>query len=140
MIPIHNESEYAIPRENAAKAIDQVSRIVNASPPEYRVNFPLEVRFVPGDDIPMSPASGSDSCYIGAYVASLKWAPAYFAEFEELMRDYQGRPHWGKSFTRSGQELRDLYPAYETFNRLRQSCDPQGLFRNSFVDRVFPDH
>jgi L-gulonolactone oxidase len=106
----------------------------------YRVNFPMEVRFVAADDIPMSPASGRDSCYIGAYVASRKWAPDYFAEFEDLMHDYQGRPHWAKSFSRSAQELRDLYPAYDCFNRLRQSCDPQGLFRNSFVDRVFSAH
>ena len=25
------------------------------------------------------------------------------------------------------------------FNRLRRSCDPHGLFRNSFVDRLFPE-
>ncbi len=137
-IPIHQETEYAIPIERAAEAIDRTRRMVLKA--NYRVNFPMEVRFVAADDIPMSPASGRDSCYIGAYVASLKWAPAYFAEFEELMRDYQGRPHWAKSFTLSGEELRDLYPAYDAFNRLRQTCDPQGLFRNSFVDRVFPGH
>ena len=135
-IPIHQETEYAIPIEHAAEAIDRTRQMVLQA--DYRVNFPMEVRFVAADDIPMSPASGRDSCYIGAYVASLKWAPAYFAEFEELMRDYQGRPHWAKSFSRTARELRDLYPAYDNFNRLRQACDPHGLFRNSFVDRVFP--
>ena len=83
-------------------------------------------------------AGGRDSCYIGAYVGSLKWAPLYFADFEALMQDYEGRPHWGKSFTRSHTELRKLYPAYDAFDRLRRTCDPQDLFRNSFVDRVFP--
>lgn len=136
-IPIHQETEYAIPIEHAADAIDRTRKMVLQA--DYRVNFPMEVRFVAADDIPMSPASGRDSCYIGAYVASLKWAPSYFAEFEELMRDYQGRPHWAKSFTRSASELRDLYPAYDSFNRLRRECDPHGLFRNSFVDRVFPE-
>jgi len=136
-IPIHQEAEYAIPIEHAAEAIDRTRMMVLKA--DYRVNFPMEVRFVAADDIPMSPASGRDSCYIGAYVAGLKWASAYFAEFEELMRDYQGRPHWAKSFTRSWEELRNLYPAYDSFNQLRQSCDPQGLFRNRFVDRVFPD-
>jgi L-gulonolactone oxidase len=97
----------------------------------------MEVRFVAADDIPMSPACGRDSCYIGAYVSSLKWAPHYFKDFETLMQDYQGRPHWGKTFTRTRAELRALYPAYDDFDRLRQRCDPQGLFRNSFVDRVF---
>jgi L-gulonolactone oxidase len=135
-IPVHQETEYAIPIEQAAEAIDRTRKMVLQA--NYRVNFPMEVRFVAADDIPMSPASGRDSCYIGAYVASRKWAPDYFAEFEDLMRDYQGRPHWAKSFSRPAQELRDLYPAYDSFNRLRQECDPYGLFRNSFVDRVFP--
>ncbi len=105
---------------------------------DYRVNFPLEVRFVAADDIPLSPASGRDSCYLGAYVGSPKWAKTYFAEFESLMRDYEGRPHWGKTFSRTQKELRTLYPAYNAFNRLRRTCDPQGIFRNTFVDRVFP--
>jgi len=135
-IPIHQEAEYAIPIARAAQAIDDMRKIVLKA--DYRVNFPLEVRFVASDDIPMSPAGGRDSCYIGAYVGSLKWAPLYFADFEVLMQDYEGRPHWGKSFTRSHTELRKLYPAYDAFDRLRRTFDPQGLFRNSFVDRVFP--
>jgi FAD/FMN-containing dehydrogenase len=106
---------------------------------DYRVNFPLEVRFVAADDIPLSPANGRDSCFIGPYVSSTKWAAPCFADFEALMHDYGGRPHWGKSFSLSGQQIRDRYPAYDAFNRLRQHCDPHGLFRNSFVDRVFPE-
>jgi FAD/FMN-containing dehydrogenase len=135
-IPIHQEAEYAIPIARAAEAIQEMRRMVLKA--NYRVNFPMEARFVAADDIPMSPACGRDSCYIGAYVSSLKWAPPYFAEFEALMHDYDGRPHWGKSFSRSQQELWRLYPAYDDFDRLRRRCDPHGLFRNRFVDRVFP--
>jgi L-gulonolactone oxidase len=53
------------------------------------------------------------------------------------MRDYEGRPHWGKSFSRTPAEFRQLYPAYDEFDQLRRRCDPDGLFRNSFSDRVF---
>jgi len=135
-IPIHQETEYAIPIDQAAQAIDETRQLVLKA--DYRVNFPMEVRFVAADDIPLSPASGRDSCFIGAYVSSLKWAPHLFAAFEELMHDYEGRPHWGKTFARTSQELRALYPDYDTFDRLRRQCDPHGLFRNSFVERVFP--
>jgi L-gulonolactone oxidase len=135
-IPIHQEAEYAIPIAGAAQAIDEMRKIVLKA--DYRVNMPMEVRFVAADDIPMSPAGGRDSCYIGAYVSSLKWAPSYFADFEALMQDYEGRPHWGKTFSRDHAALRELYPAYDEFDRLRRICDPHGLFRNSFVDRVFP--
>lgn len=135
-IPKHQEAEYAVPRERAAEAIDEVRRTVLAA--DYRVNFPLEVRFVAADDVPMSPTSGRDSCYIGAYVGSRKWAEPYFADFEGLIADHEGRPHWGKTFSRTAAELRALYPRYDDFDRVRRRCDPHGVFRNSFVDRVFP--
>jgi len=136
-IPRHQETEYAIDRKRAAEAIDRTRQLVEAA--SYRVNFPMEVRFVAADDVPMSPAYQRDSCYIGAYVSSLDWAPAYFAEFQDLMRDYQGRPHWGKTFHRTAGELRALYPQYDQFASLRRQLDPEGVFRNHFVDRVFPE-
>jgi FAD/FMN-containing dehydrogenase len=137
MIPIHNEAEYSVPLERAAEAIDALAKIVRAAPPEYRVNFPMEVRFVPADDIPMSPAFGRDSCYVGAYVASRKWTVPYHRDFENRMRDFDGRPHWGKLFSRTADDFARLYPQYQAFNEVRRRCDPQGLFRNAFVDRVF---
>jgi L-gulonolactone oxidase len=136
-IPLHQETEYAIPVAQAAQAIDETRKMILKA--DYKVNFPMEVRFVAADDIPMSPASGRDSCYIGAYVRSLTWAQGLFREFEALMSDYRGRPHWGKSFSRTREEIRELYPAYDNFNRLRRRCDPTGLFHNRFVDRVFAD-
>jgi L-gulonolactone oxidase len=137
-IPIHQETEYAIPIGAAAEAIQETRRLVLEG--SFRVNFPMEVRFVAADDIPMSPASGRNSCYIGAYVSSVQWAASYFAEFESLMRDYDGRPHWGKTFSRTAEDFRALYPAYEAFDRMRRRCDPHGLFHNSFVERVFSAH
>jgi L-gulonolactone oxidase len=134
-IPVHQETEYAIPIEQGAKAIEDLRKMVLKA--NYRVNFPLEVRFLEADDIPLSPASGRDSCFLGPYVSSRKWAPQYFAEFEELMLDYEGRPHWGKSFNRSAEQLQKLYPALGRFDELRRQNDHHGLFRNSFVDRVF---
>ncbi len=135
-IPRHQETEYAIPRSRAAAAVEEVRRMVERA--RYCVNFPMEIRFVAADDIPMSPASGRDSCYLGAYVSSVEWAAHYFADFETLMHDHDGRPHWGKSFTRTARQLRRLYPGYDRFAELRRACDPADVFRNAFVDRVFP--
>jgi FAD/FMN-containing dehydrogenase len=137
MIPIHNESEYAIPLEKAGEAIDRVAQVVCDAAPEYHVNFPLEVRFVPADNIPLSPATGRDSCYLGAYVASTKRTAPYHRDFERIMRDYDGRPHWGKLFSRTFRDFAELYPQYREFDALRKECDSNGIFRNAFIDRVF---
>ncbi|MCB0917587.1 MAG: FAD-binding protein [Actinobacteria bacterium] len=135
-IPKHQETEYAIPREQAAEAIEGMRRLV-LSASAYKVNFTQEVRFVAADDIAMSPASGRDSCYLGGYTSNLRTAPAYFLDFEQLMAQYRGRPHWGKSFNRDARQIRDLYPRYDEFARLRQQSDPQGVFGNRLLERIF---
>lgn len=137
-IPRHQETEYAIPRSRAAEGIEALRQLV-LSATGYKVNFPQEVRFVAADDIPMSPAFGRHSCYLGGYISSLKWAPSYFRDFEDKMANFEGRPHWGKSFNRSAAEIRALYPKYDEFSSLRQRCDPNGVFRNRFADRIFPN-
>ena len=92
---------------------------------------------MPGDNIPMSPATGRNSCYLGAYVASTKWTGPYHQDFEELMREYEGRPHWGKLFSRTPRDFAELYPQYRQFDAFRRERDPNGIFRNVFVERVF---
>jgi FAD/FMN-containing dehydrogenase len=135
-IPRHQETEYAIAVERAPQALDAVRRMILQTT-RFRVNFPLEVRFVAADDVPLSPACGRDVCFIGAYVASRRWAGPYFEAFEELIAEYDGRPHWGKTTSRTAADFRRLYPGYEEFDRIRRNCDPAGVFRNPFVDRVF---
>lgn len=134
-IPRHQESEYAVPREHAAETIDRLRQAVLAG--DYRVNFPMEVRWVAADDCPMSPTSGRDSTYVGAYVASRRWTRAYTADLEAIAADHGGRPHWGKDFTLSAAELRARYPGYDDFDALRRRLDPHGVFANAFTGRVF---
>lgn len=136
-IPRHQETEYAVPREVAPKVIEEIRRAVTRRDAPYRVNFPLEVRFVPADDCPMSPAFQRDSCFIGPYVASRSWAQAYFREAEAIFKDYQGRPHWGKHFSLTPADFARLYPEYRRFQEVRHHLDPAGLFANAFTERVF---
>ena len=70
-------------------------------------------------------------------MASSKWTGPYHRDFERLMGEYGGRPHWGKLFSRTAEDFAKLYPRYRPFNALRRACDPNGVFRNAFVDRVF---
>jgi L-gulonolactone oxidase len=88
----------------------------------------------------MSPATGRDSCYLGGYVASTKWTEPYHRDFEGLMGEYAGRPHWGKLFSRTARDFAELYPQYLQFDALRRECDPNEIFRNVFVERVFGAH
>ena len=46
------------------------------------------------------------------------------------------RPHWGKSFTCTAAELKAVYPKYNDFIALAKQYDPQGKFRNKFLENV----
>ena len=61
---------------------------------------------------------------------------AYFGAVEAVLRDLDGRPHWGKLHTRSAADLAPAYPRFEDFLSLRDRVDPDRLFTNPYLDRV----
>jgi L-gulonolactone oxidase len=102
----------------------------------FLLNFPVEVRFTAGDDIPLSTGSGRDNAYIAVHVfKGMKYEP-YFREVEAIMSDYDGRPHWGKIHFKSAVELERLYPEWKRYIEVRNRLDPEGVFTNDYLRRV----
>lgn len=133
----HPEMEYAIPAEYAAEALERLRSMIDAQ--GFRVNFVVEIRFVKGDDIWLSPAYQRDSCYIGVMMyRQEKVFPAYFRACEEIFLSYEGRPHWAKIHNLSPEQLAQLYPKYREFVQLRNRLDPERIFCNPHLDRIFP--
>ena len=136
----HRECEYAIPVERTAEALTALKEIVDEG--DFRTDLPVEVRFVKGDDILMSPANGRDVCYIGVNTKAHNEDPSaneLFARFEPLMKELGGRPHWGKHFTLVPDDLTRMYGSnYVTFKRIRAELDPTGLFENTLIRNLFP--
>ncbi len=128
------EMEWAIPREHAREAIERVLAI--ASRPQTRCVFPIEVRFVRGDDALLSPSHERDSCYIAVHQdRKLDW-PAYFREVEGVLAGYGGRPHWGKRHEQTAADLAPNYPRWAEFQAVRKRLDPDGRFANDYTERV----
>ncbi len=128
------EMEYSIPRADAREAVERVLELANR--PEYKVAFPIEVRFVAPDDAFLSTSHGRESCYIAVHHdRKLDWRP-YLDAVEATMKEYGGRPHWGKRHFRTAAELAPLYERWEDFQRVRARLDPEGVFRNAYTDRV----
>jgi xylitol oxidase len=53
---------------------------------------------------------------------------------EEKLAAFEARPHWGKLFTMAPDDLKSLYKQLPAFRGLLQQYDPQGKFRNTFLD------
>lgn len=128
------EMEYAIPRERGPEALRRVVELIRSRPVE--VFFPIEFRVVAADDAMLSPTHERPTAYIAVHqFEGMEWRP-YFEAVEAIMREYDGRPHWGKRHFQTAESLADVYPRWEDFQRARAELDPAGLFSNEYVDRV----
>ncbi|MGC1851235.1 MAG: D-arabinono-1,4-lactone oxidase [Solirubrobacterales bacterium] len=128
------EMEYGVPRERGPEAARRVIEWVRAN--RYPVFFPIEVRVAAGDDALLSPSHERDTAYIAVHqYRGMEWRP-FFEAVEGIMRDYGGRPHWGKRHFQTAATLAPLYPAWETFQMARDELDPERVFANEYASRV----
>ncbi|MGB6597916.1 MAG: D-arabinono-1,4-lactone oxidase [Candidatus Acidiferrum sp.] len=126
------QSEYFVPRQHAVEAILAVERLRDQIAPHLLIT---EIRAIAADDLWLSP------CYQQPCVTiHFTWKPDWPAVsqllpvIEKELAPFQGRPHWGKLFTMSPQKLRSHYPRMPEFVALAKKLDPQGKFRNDFLN------
>ncbi len=128
------EMEYGVPREHGPAAARRVIEWVRAH--HYPVFFPIEMRVAAGDDALLSPSHGRDTAYIAVHqYRGMEWRP-YFEAVEEIMRDYGGRPHWGKRHFQTAETLAPVYPEWAGFQAARDQLDPSRTFGNEYATRV----
>ena len=130
-----NEMEYHLPRENCLQALREIRDALEAQ--HHEVFFPIEVRFIKGDDLWLSPFYQRDTCSIAVHRTFDEDFQPYFATIEPIMRRHGGRPHWGKLNTLGAQDFRQLYPRWDDFVALRREYDPEGRFLNPYLASLF---
>lgn len=128
------ESEWAFPREVLPEVLPRILRVAEG----FAINFPIEVRVVAGDTESMlSPSYGRDTAYVAVHAyQGMPWQE-YFDAVQQIAGEYAARPHWGKRHALSAAELAPLYPEWDAFQAVRRRLDPDGLFANDHVRRIF---
>lgn len=129
------EMEHSIPAECVVPALRDVVAMVERK--GYLLNFPVEVRFTAADEIALSTSFGRASAYIAVHVFKGMAYEPFFRDVEDIMRNYDSRPHWGKVHHRERDELSTLYPRFGEFLKLRDRLDPGRLFANDYTRVVF---
>ncbi len=128
------EMEYGVPREHGPEAARRVIEWVRAN--RYPVFFPIEMRVAAGDDALLSPSYERDTAYVAVHqYRGMEWRP-YFEAVEAIMREYGGRPHWGKRHFQTAETLAPLYPQWAKFQAARDELDPGRVFTNEYAARV----
>jgi L-gulonolactone oxidase len=128
-----NESEFGVPDDDAVAAFRDLRETVES----HRAQFPVEFRTVAGDDLPLSPAYGRDSVFLACHRYHRKPYREFLEDCAATLAPYDARPHWGKHHWYGADEFADLYPEWDTFQRVRREFDPDGRFLNDHLGRVF---
>jgi FAD-linked oxidoreductase len=130
------EMEYTVPAEHGVACLREVLATIKAHAPE--VSFPLEFRYIKGDDTMIGMFSERDGCSISIhqFADEPKWRE-YLGLVEQVFHKYQGRPHWGKWHSLRDTELAALYPQWEKFKRIRRELDPSGRMLNGHLRGIF---
>ena len=127
------QSEYILAREHAYDALCAISEIQEKIAPHLLIS---EVRTIAQDELWLSPAYKQDSVAIH-FTWQDKWAEVQqvLPLIEAQLEPFQAKPHWGKLFTTSPAKIQSLYEKMPAFQELLMKYDPEGKFRNSFLDK-----
>ncbi|MEZ0068121.1 xylitol oxidase [Streptacidiphilus sp. MAP12-20] len=131
------QSEYLLPRGRAAEAIARLRELGGRLASVLHVG---EIRTVAADDLWLSPAYGRDSvAFHFTWIADLPAVEPVLAQVEAALLPLDARPHWGKLSACPAEELTTAFPRLGDFVRLARRHDPEGRFRNRFLDSCLND-
>jgi alditol oxidase len=130
------QSEWLVPRAAVVPALQALDAIRDRIAPVLHV---AEVRTVAADDQWLSAASGRDSAALHVTWISDEVAVRPVVDaVEAALAEFDARPHWGKVFSTPPERLATLWPHLADFVAAARKADPEGKFRNAFLDRHLP--
>ncbi len=134
-LPNFHEMEYFMPIEKGREVFAAQRALMLRHLPDSI--YPMEVRFVGADEAWMSPNFRRANIVI-----SISGKPGteywpYLRACDDLFREFDGRPHWGKLHCMTPERLAGLFPEYDRFRAVRRRLDPAGLFLNRHLRALF---
>ncbi|MEV6599654.1 D-arabinono-1,4-lactone oxidase [Actinoplanes sp. NPDC051346] len=128
------QSEYHVPRDRALEAIDALQAIGERVAPVLQV---CELRTVAADALWLSPNYRRDSFALHfTWIADADAVLPAVARVEEALAPLDPRPHWGKVYTIDPDTVRGRYERFADFVALAGEHDPDGVFRNPWLDEL----
>jgi alditol oxidase len=126
------QSEYLLPRQHIFAALQAIEPLREQIVPLLQIS---EVRTIAADHLWMSPCY-KQACVGIHFTWKQDWARVrqILPMIEDQLAVFDARPHWGKLFTMPAERVSSLYERLPDFQRLLQSYDPHGKFRNAFLD------
>ena len=130
-----NEMEWSVPAAQGPDVLREIREFISRK--AFALMFPLECRWVRGDDIWLSPSYGRDSVHISVHQYRGMPHEQYFKGVQAICMNHGGRPHWGKVHSLTARDLSKIYPRWNDFLALRERMDPRGRFLTPYLRKLF---
>ena len=126
------QSEFFVPHGNAVDAILALEKKKDLINPQL---FISEIRTIAADELWMSPCYHQDSVAIHfTWKQNPDEVSKLIPMIENELAPYKMKPHWGKLFSVNPALLHERYEKYPDFLALTRKYDPDGKFRNHYLD------
>ncbi|WP_375447434.1 FAD-binding protein [uncultured Fibrella sp.] len=126
------QSEYFVPRLNALEAFRALEKLGSTIYPQLMIS---EIRTIAADSFWMSPCY-NQACVAFHFTWKQNWEEVRktLPLIEAELAPFKARPHWGKLFKVDPKVLKERYEMLPEFLQLARMYDPDGKFRNKFLD------
>ena len=126
------QSEFFVPHVNAMDAILALEKKKELINPQLLIS---EIRTIAADELWMSPCYHQDSVAIHfTWKQNPDEVSKLIPMIESELAPYKMKPHWGKLFSINPAVLHERYEKFSDFLALAKKYDPDGKFRNHYLD------
>lgn len=130
-------SEIAIPLPCFPGVMRVVQRFLNEHRETGVKFYDLNIRFVQQDHAYLSPAGDGAVAYFAFCFAEQDKYFYLFKEFENLLAEFGGRPHWAKYNQVNATRINSLYGInLSTLIKIKKKFDPNEIFSNAYIERI----
>lgn len=126
------QAEYFVPLENGLEAMLALEKKKELIYPLLQIS---EIRTIDADPFWISPCHNKP-CLSIHFTLKPNWPEVQklLPVIEAELAPFGAKPHWGKLFTLDAATLQSRYEKMGDFVNLLRSFDPEGKFRNHFLD------
>jgi nucleoside-diphosphate-sugar epimerase/FAD/FMN-containing dehydrogenase len=129
-----DDLEFAVPFASAPAVLRSLAEHFS-KPGKYRRFFPIHIRCSKGGKQWLSANYARDVCWFEFW--QYPPDPAFYRQLHEIFKPFEYRIHWGKLAATPLEEVRQGIPRFDEFVEIRRQFDPDGMFLNDYLERVF---
>lgn len=140
--PRRQETEIAIKFTDLPEVLNKLKTFFESYDKQnIRILGDVLCRFVNAEtNTLISPAVNRDCIFISINMLPSKNHLELLKAFEDLLFEFEGRPHWGKiNFLDYNKAFKLYGNNLKKFIEIKNKLDPNKIFSNSYVEKVFKD-